>query len=66
MIASPCTKICAIDDPSGWCRGCGRTLAEIGDWPYASDAEKRDMLARLPARLRRLGSDPSNGASDGT
>lgn len=54
MIASPCTKVCTLDPDTGWCRGCGRTLAEIGDWPYAGEAEKRAILARLPERLRRL------------
>lgn len=54
MIASPCTKICQLDAATGWCKGCGRSAQEIGDWLYASDAEKRAILARLPARLRRL------------
>ncbi|HEY0314923.1 MAG TPA: DUF1289 domain-containing protein [Sphingomonas sp.] len=54
MIPSPCTRICEIDPASGWCRGCGRTLAEIGDWRHAGDAEQRALLARLPARLRRM------------
>jgi len=55
MVPSPCTKICALDEATGWCRGCGRTAQEIGDWFHASDAEKRAVIARLPARLRRLG-----------
>jgi uncharacterized protein len=63
MIPSPCIKVCEIDDATGWWRGCGRTLREIGDWPYAGDAEKRTLLARLPARIGRI---VKNGASDGT
>jgi len=54
MIPSPCTKVCAIDAATGWCKGCGRTAAEIGDWLAATDAGKRAILARLPARMRRL------------
>ena len=54
MVPSPCTKVCEIDAPTGWCRGCGRSLQEIGDWLYAGDAEKRAIVARLPGRLRSL------------
>jgi predicted Fe-S protein YdhL (DUF1289 family) len=54
MVPSPCTKICEIDAGTGWCRGCGRTLAEIGDWFYAGEGEKRAIVAALPARMRRL------------
>jgi predicted Fe-S protein YdhL (DUF1289 family) len=54
VIASPCTKVCTLDTATGWCRGCGRTLAEIGDWSYADDAEKQAILARLSERLQRL------------
>ena len=28
---SPCINVCNIA-PSGWCRGCYRTLAEIAGW----------------------------------
>jgi predicted Fe-S protein YdhL (DUF1289 family) len=54
MIPSPCTKVCELDADTGWCRGCGRSAEEIGDWFYATDAEKRAILAGLPTRLRRL------------
>jgi uncharacterized protein len=54
MAPSPCNRICTLDRATGWCRGCGRTLAEIGAWRDAGDAEKRAILARLPERLRRL------------
>ncbi|WBO22169.1 DUF1289 domain-containing protein [Sphingomonas abietis] len=54
MIPSPCTQVCAIDAATGWCRGCGRSLQEIGDWLAADDATQRAIVARLPDRLRRL------------
>ena len=31
-IETPCEKICIVDQPSGLCRGCGRSLAEIERW----------------------------------
>jgi predicted Fe-S protein YdhL (DUF1289 family) len=51
---TPCVKICAYDPGSGLCRGCGRTLEEIGDWFCMSDAERRAVMEALPARLSAL------------
>ena len=47
--ASPCVRNCCLDDDNV-CLGCGRTLAEIVRWSNATDAEKREILAR--SRLR--------------
>ena len=47
---SPCTGVCRIDWTSGLCEGCKRTLGEIADWPMLKPAEKRAVLAQLPAR----------------
>jgi predicted Fe-S protein YdhL (DUF1289 family) len=47
---SPCIGVCRIEQPSGQCRGCRRTLAEIADWPMLGAREKRDLLKRLEAR----------------
>lgn len=48
---SPCVSSCAVSGRSGFCIGCGRRLIEIAGWSGFSDAEKRDVLAQLPARL---------------
>jgi predicted Fe-S protein YdhL (DUF1289 family) len=50
---SPCIKICTYDPESGLCRGCGRTLDEIGAWFSMTDQERRAVMAELPERLRR-------------
>ncbi|HEY0959765.1 MAG TPA: DUF1289 domain-containing protein [Novosphingobium sp.] len=49
-LPSPCTGVCRIDERSGLCKGCRRTLAEIADWPMPSPSAKRVMLARLEKR----------------
>lgn len=54
---SPCNKICTIDEPTGWCRGCARTLAEIAAWASITDAEQRLIAERLPQRLAQLRND---------
>jgi predicted Fe-S protein YdhL (DUF1289 family) len=50
-VESPCRKVCDYDSGCGWCRSCGRTLAEIGGWLDAGDAEKRAIVARAERRL---------------
>ena len=47
---SPCTKLCTMDAQDRYCLGCARTRAEIAAWWTLSDAEKRAVLAALPAR----------------
>ncbi len=48
--ASPCIDVCRMDDATGWCEGCLRTLDEIACWSVLSDAEKRAVKAELPQR----------------
>jgi hypothetical protein len=50
-IRSPCINVCRIDDRTGWCEGCRRTIDEIMAWPRASEAERRAIVAALPARV---------------
>jgi hypothetical protein len=47
---SPCIGICRIDQATGWCKGCLRTLGEIADWPMLSVREKDELLWRLRER----------------
>ncbi|WP_089133286.1 DUF1289 domain-containing protein [Sphingorhabdus sp. SMR4y] len=51
---SPCNDICTIDRPSGLCVGCGRSLAEIGEWGSASSCRQREILSLLPYRMEQL------------
>lgn len=53
-VRSPCTNICRIDDATGWCAGCGRTLDEIARWG-ATSAEDRDaVMSELGERMAVL------------
>ena len=49
-VQSPCVHVCQMDDASGWCRGCLRTLDEIAFWSVLEDDDKRGVLAELPGR----------------
>ncbi|WEA27824.1 MULTISPECIES: DUF1289 domain-containing protein [Rhizobium] len=48
---TPCIHVCSLVSATGFCAGCGRTLQEIGSWASYSDAERRRIMALLPARL---------------
>ena len=49
-VASPCINVCKMNQSTGWCEGCRRTIEEIANWSAYSAAQKRAVLARLPAR----------------
>ena len=53
-VASPCTSVCRLDDASGLCVGCARTLDEIASWSVLDDEARRAIVAALPARAARL------------
>jgi predicted Fe-S protein YdhL (DUF1289 family) len=42
--------VCTIDDDTGWCRGCARSLSEIAAWASLPDDTKRAVWAQLPQR----------------
>jgi len=39
-----------MNEATGLCRGCYRTLDEIARWGTMSDAERSVVVAELPAR----------------
>lgn len=55
---SPCILVCAIDDRTGYCFGCGRTREEIGSWTLYTDAERHGIMQALPARLETVERKP--------
>ncbi|WP_420392182.1 DUF1289 domain-containing protein [Acuticoccus sp.] len=57
-IESPCTKVCRIDDATGLCQGCARTLGEIAGWARMSAAERLHVIADLPHRRASLRAEP--------
>ena len=49
-VPSPCVQICLIDEYTGICHGCRRTLDEIAAWSRLGDADKRLVWQQLPGR----------------
>ncbi len=46
---TPCVAVCSttFDDV---CRGCGRTVAEVADWVFMSEAQKEQVWVRILAQ----------------
>lgn len=61
-IETPCINVCILDPASRLCRGCGRTLDEIGRWTLLTDVERRRVMAELPQRLAELAGAVGNAA----
>jgi predicted Fe-S protein YdhL (DUF1289 family) len=57
-IETPCEQVCIVDQPSGLCRGCGRSLAEIERWTAYSDGERSRIMGELPRRLEAMNARP--------
>jgi predicted Fe-S protein YdhL (DUF1289 family) len=53
-IATPCVLVCTLDDESGLCLGCFRSLEEIAGWRRFSDARRAALMAALPQRRSRI------------
>ncbi len=58
MIASPCTKVCQIDQRAGFCLGCRRTLGEIAAWGGMTEEQQAAVLALLPGRQAAAPAQP--------
>jgi uncharacterized protein len=55
---TPCIAVCQIDPRTNLCFGCGRTLPEIARWSGMGSAERRAIMALLPARMAEAGLAP--------
>lgn len=65
-VPSPCVNVCRMNETTGLCVGCHRTLDEIAQWSVLGDEAKRAVWLLL--RERRLATQsaalpPAPGAS---
>jgi len=49
-VSTPCIGICRMNDASGLCIGCRRSLAEIAAWAGLGEDERRRLMRLLAAR----------------
>lgn len=53
-VSSPCVKLCVVHREERICVGCFRSIDEIAGWSRFTEAERRAIMADLPARAPRL------------
>jgi uncharacterized protein len=49
-IQSPCIGVCSMDDLTGLCQGCYRTMAEIEQWWDLDNTAKQAIVTAASAR----------------
>lgn len=54
-VPSPCISVCRIDEATGLCAGCLRTLDEIAAWSVLDDAQRRAVWDAIAARRAQHG-----------
>lgn len=57
---SPCVAVCRMDDASGLCAGCLRTLDEIAAWGVLEEDERRAVWGALRERALALAAGDAN------
>jgi len=61
-VPSPCISVCRIDDATGLCVGCLRTLDEIAAWGMLDDDARRDVWRVIgERRAPRAGATGTEG-----
>lgn len=58
-VASPCISVCEMDEASGLCTGCYRTLAEIATWGRLPNQQRWEIVQSLRDRRATHQSDDS-------
>ena len=53
-VPSPCISVCRIDEASGLCIGCLRTLDEIAAWGALDDTARRRVWQAIVLRRAKL------------
>lgn len=65
MIASPCINVCRMDEQTGLCAGCFRTIDEIAVWAQANDSRRASILAAVTQRRLQHGELHNDSDRDG-
>jgi predicted Fe-S protein YdhL (DUF1289 family) len=63
VVESPCINVCRMDEDTGLCLGCFRTIEEIAIWSRATNEQRLRVL--LAVERRRVEHDPAGCAAGG-
>ena len=53
-IRSPCIGVCSMDDLTGFCQGCYRTIDEIQAWWEMDDQQQKETINKAAQREAEL------------
>ena len=53
-VESPCVGVCVIDERTGLCHGCLRTIDEVASWGSSTAPQRRATLAAIDRRRAAL------------
>jgi len=57
-VQSPCIGVCSMDEATGFCHGCYRTIDEIkGWWDMGAEAQKKLLLTLEERQLQSVNFD---------
>lgn len=51
-IETPCIGVCTVDDKTGFCMGCFRSLEEIQNWWDMTDQQRSEVMQKLDQRMQ--------------
>ena len=51
---SPCIGVCSMDDLTGFCQGCYRTIEEIQQWWDLDSDQKKEVVHKATEREANL------------
>ena len=49
-IRSPCIGVCSMDDLTGFCQGCYRTIDEIKNWWEMDKQQQKETINKAAQR----------------
>lgn len=52
-VDSPCIGVCSMNDDTGFCHGCYRTIDEIRAWWDMSVEQQKELLHTLEQRQQQ-------------
>jgi predicted Fe-S protein YdhL (DUF1289 family) len=53
-VQSPCISVCTINEDTGLCVGCFRTIEEIEQWWELPTAKQREIIEKASEREANL------------
>lgn len=47
---TPCISVCVMDQKTGLCKGCKRTIKEIANWSSMTEAQREKIMKEIKSR----------------